>query len=46
MSLQAEGFRLLNRFDRQLVTSGEVSLTLSEHRLQLRGKVQADGYHS
>ncbi|RVT83072.1 hypothetical protein EOD73_16065 [Inhella crocodyli] len=42
LSVQAEGFRLLNRFDRQLTTTGHVTLALDGRRLQLRGKVQAD----
>ena len=42
LAVHAEGFRLLNRFDRQLVTSGDVTLALTAQQLQLRGKVQAD----
>ena len=42
LAVQAEGFRLLNRFDRQLSTSGQLAMQIDGRRLQLRGRVQAD----
>ncbi len=42
VALKAEAFRLLNRFDRQLVTSGDITLTANPKQLRVRGQISAD----
>ncbi len=42
LDLRAERFRLLGRIDRQLVTSGQATLTLTSGLVQLNGRVGVD----
>ncbi|MBB5203648.1 translocation and assembly module TamB [Inhella inkyongensis] len=42
LTLQAEGFRVLNGFERRLVLSGQTELQLGPERLRLRGALRAD----
>jgi translocation and assembly module TamB len=42
LDLQADGFRVLGRIDRQLVASGRAVLELRPDRVQLEGKVSVD----
>ncbi len=42
LRVQAEAFRLLNRFDRQLVTTGQAELGFNSQRLKLHGQFSAD----
>jgi translocation and assembly module TamB len=42
LDLQAEGFRVLGRIDRQLVASGRASMTLRPDRVQLEGRIGVD----
>ena len=42
LRLTAERFRALNRFDRRLVASGELTLAMQARKLQLTGKLIAD----
>lgn len=42
LDLQAEGFRVLGRIDRQLVASGRAVLELRQDRVQLEGKIGVD----
>jgi translocation and assembly module TamB len=42
LELQAEGFRMLGRIDRQLVASGRATLALRPDRVQLQGRVGVD----
>lgn len=42
MQVRAEGFRVLGRFDRQLVASGQAALALQPDQLKLDGRVVID----
>jgi translocation and assembly module TamB len=42
LQMQAEQFRLFNRFDRQLTVSGDASAQLDARRVHLRGQLRAD----
>ncbi len=42
VQVRAEGFRVLGRFDRQLVASGQAVLALQPEALKLDGRVQID----